>query len=303
MKRFIKNIILFGAILLGFLIVCDAITTYAFHQIQTRKYGIWNAILHDEMNADILIMGNSRAWRQYAPAIIDSILGCNTYNLGVDGSSFNRQYIRYKAYRHYQSSKPKYIIQDVGWTTTDKTFGYDREQFMPYMIYPYFRKCIVNEEPMCFGELYIPMYRYYVNNFYDELVKYEVEIYKGYAPEFGDWEGDIKDVEPFMAEVDSTTMEELYEYIEDLRNNDIQLVFVLSPVLYEEVENIILNMKEINQLFHEISEKYHIPILDYTNDTISYDPSCFYNATHLNQKGAEMFSEKVANDLQSLGIK
>ena len=303
MKRFIKNIILFGAILLGFLIVCDAITTYAFHQKRTRKYGIWNEIFHDEINADVLIMGNSRAWRQYSTAILDSVLGCNLYNVGIDGSCFNRQYIRYKMYRNYQLSKPRCIIQDVGCTTTGRTYGYDREQFMPYLMYSDFRACVKKEEPMSFGELYIPMYRYYVNNFYDEYVKFDFEVYKGYAPEIGEWEGKSEDVKPFSADVDETTMEMFDRYVNEVLNDGIQLVFVFSPVLYVEVEKKILNFNEINQLFYDISEKYEIPILDYTTDKISYDPACFYNATHLNRRGAEMFSDKLAHDLDTLGIR
>lgn len=302
MKRFIKNIILFGAILLGFLIVCDAITTYAFHQKRTRKYGIWNEIFYGEINADVLIMGNSRAWRHYSTAIIDSILGCNSYNVGIDGSCFNRQYIRYKMYRNYQSTKPKYIIQDVGCSVFGRTYGYEREQFMPYMMYSDFRECIEKEEPMSFGELYIPMYRYYVNNFYDEYVKFDYEVHKGYAPEIGEWEGKSEDVKPFLAGVDETTMEMFDRYVNEVLDDGIQLIFVYSPILYEEVEKKILNLQDIHQKIYEISRKYDIPILDYTTDKISYDPTCFYNATHLNQKGAELFSTQLAHDLDSLNM-
>ena len=122
--------------------------------------------MHTDIDADVLIMGNSRAWCQYSPLILDSILGTNAYNLGLDGSCFDRQIARYDIYRHYQATKPKCIIQNVEYFTLGKTIGYEREQFMPYMMYPYFRQRICEVEPFKKLELYVPMYRYYKNNFY-----------------------------------------------------------------------------------------------------------------------------------------
>ena len=98
MKKFIKHLFIFGIALLCFLIECDAITTYAFHHKLTRKYAVWNDIMHSDIDADVLIMGNSRAWCQYSPLILDSILGTNAYNLGLDGSCFDRQIARYDIY-------------------------------------------------------------------------------------------------------------------------------------------------------------------------------------------------------------
>ena len=42
-------------------------------------------------------------------------------------------------------------------------------------------------------------------------------------------------------------------------------------------------------------------ILDYTHNPICYDTAYFYNAQHLNRKGAEKFSRILAHDLDSLG--
>lgn len=302
MKRFLKNILIFSIALLGLLVVEDAATTYAFHKKTTRKYVVWNDIVHDNINADLIILGNSRAWCQYSPQILDSVLGTNSYNIGIDGSCFNRQLARYELYRYYIPNAPKYVIQNVEFFTLGHTVGYEREQFMPYLIYPYFREQICQIEPFSFGELYIPMYRYYVNNVYDEFTTYDFPVKKGYFGKDNKWDGSkLKETEPCIQEIDSNSLKMLIDYIEGLHEENIKLILVFAPI-YKEGLSKVLNVEEIHGLYYDLASKYNLSILDYANCWLSQDTTYFYNATHLNKQGAELFSTKLAHDLDSLGF-
>lgn len=302
MKRFLKNILIFSIALLGLLVAEDAATTYAFHKKTTRKYVVWNDIVHNNINADLIILGNSRAWCQYSPQILDSVLGTTSYNIGIDGSCFNRQLARYELYRHYIPNAPKYIIQNVEFFTLGHTEGYEREQFMPYLIYPYFRERICQIEPFSFGELYIPMYRYYVNNVYDEYTKYDFPVVKGYLGEDNKWDGSkLNETEPYIQEVDTNSLKMFIDYIEGLQEENIKLILVFAPI-YKDGLSKVLNLEEIHCLYYDLANKYNLPILDYANCWLSQDTTYFYNATHLNKQGAELFSTKLAHDIDSLGI-
>lgn len=302
MKRFLKNILIFSIALLGLLVVEDAATTYAFHKKTTRKYVVWNDIVHNNINADLIILGNSRAWCQYSPQILDSVLGTTSYNIGIDGSCFNRQLARYELYRHYIPNAPKYIVQNVEFFTLGHTEGYEREQFMPYLIYPYFRERICQIEPFSFGELYIPMYRYYVNNVYDEYTKYDFPVVKGYLGEDNKWDGSkLNETEPYIQEVDTNSLKMFIDYIEGLQEENIKLILVFAPI-YKDGLSKVLNLEEIHGLYYDLANKYNLPILDYANCWLSQDTTYVYNATHLNKQGAELFSTKLAHDIDSLGI-
>lgn len=302
MKRFLKNILILSIALLGLLVVEDAATTYAFHKKTTRKYVVWNDIVHNNINVDLIILGNSRAWCQYSPQILDSVLGTTSYNIGIDGSCFNRQLARYELYRHYIPNAPKYIIQNVEFFTLGHTEGYEREQFMPYLIYPYFRERICQIEPFSFGELYIPMYRYYVNNVYDEYTKYDFPVVKGYLGEDNKWDGSkLNETEPYIQEVDTNSLKMFIDYIEGLQEENIKLILVFAPI-YKDGLSKVLNLEEIHGLYYDLANKYNLPILDYANCWLSQDTTYFYNATHLNKQGAELFSTKLAHDIDSLGI-
>ena len=302
MKRFILNIVIFGFALLSFLIIFDAAITCAFHRNLTRQYAVWNDILHKDLDADVLIMGNSRAWCQYSPMILDTILGVNSYNLGLDGSCFDRQIARYDIYRHYQPTKPKYIIQNVEYATIGKTIGYEREQFMPYLMYPYFRNRIREVERFSRKELFIPMYRYYATNFYQNLVHKDDILYKGYNSENTPWDGSaLRNMTPFEQEVDTNTLSMFIDYIESTRRDSVNLILVIAP-LYTDIHSVVLNMDEIHRIYYDLADQFDIPILDYSDCFLSQDTTCFYNATHLNKKGSELFTLRLAHDLDSLGI-
>lgn len=302
MRRFVRHIIFFGIVLYGILLCGDAIVTYAFHQKKTRKYVVWNDMIHDRIDANLLIMGNSRAWCHYSPQIMDSILRINTYNIGINGSAFNRQYARYDISMHYISHRPKYIIQNVEFYTLEHVEGYEREQFMPYMIYPYYRRRVCEIEPFSPGELYIPMYRYYKNNFYEEFTKYDDIVYKGYLGHDFQWDGSkMRDMTVYNTKIDSTSLAMFIDYIEHVKAEGIGLLFVLSPI-YAGVTDKIQDLEELHNVYFDLAKEYDLPILDYTQWRICQDTTYFYNATHLNRTGAELFSIQLAHDLDSLGL-
>ena len=301
MKKFLLHLLSFAIVLIVILTVVDLLVTYKFHQIETRKYGVWNDMIHSTIDADLLVMGNSRAWGQYSTYILDSMLHVNSYNIGIDGSAFNRQLVRYRVYRHYQK-KPSLIIQNVEYFTLNRTYGYEREQFMPYLMYPYFRSCICKEEPFTFGELYVPMYRYFVNNVYDEYTKFDYPVYKGYGGEDKTWDGSsLATMQPYRQEIDSAVYELFIDYIEKTKNEGIQMILVFAPI-YTKVNELIINRDEIKKIYQSLSAQYDIPFLDYSDWYVSNDTTYFYNAMHLNRQGAEVFSTQLALDIDSLEI-
>jgi hypothetical protein len=51
-------------------------------------------------------------------------------------------------------------------------------------------------------------------------------------------------------------------------------------------------------LIGHFSKKYDVPLLDHSNDAMSYKTIYFYNSEHLNKTGAQLFSKKLAGDLE-----
>lgn len=305
MKQFLQTILIVLGLLLAVSIPFDYVFSNHLAHSKARKYVVWNDIIYDSVNADLLVLGSSRAWVHYDTHIMDSMLHINSYNLGIDGSAFNRQMLRYNIYSHYQKHTPKMVLINIDYRSTlGWTFGYEREQFFPYFHIRYAGKEMKGMEPFSLGELYLPMFRYYKQGVYSTFLggSYDTTIYKGYEGKVREWDGTkYLEINTFHFSKNEKTEKAFDLFLEQLKEKKVKVVFVYAPI-YIGLTKKVDNLSECHKTFQYYSDKYQIPILDYTYYYLSYDTAYFYNATHLNKTGAELFTTKLCHDLDSLGI-
>ena len=77
MKKYLINTLLFAIVCLIFAFALDTVISTRLRQNQNRIFANWNQIYNDTTDYDLVINGSSRAWVQYNPLIIDSILHIN----------------------------------------------------------------------------------------------------------------------------------------------------------------------------------------------------------------------------------
>ena len=304
MKKFLVILVIFGTGLLGLAFVADFVITKRLQKSTTRMLVVWNDIYSGNLQHDVLIMGNSRAWTQYSPQILDSILGVNSYNIGIDGSHFNRQILRYDTYRRF-NAKPKAIIQNVDFATLGVTTGLEREQFFPYFFDDTLKTESSKYEKYNIFEKYLPAYRYIGHKHMIHegirLVGDKAGLKKGYYGVDKPWDGTFfHEIIEFEHAQNSNTMSLFDQYLAKAYSENIRVIFVFAP-MYVGATKKLKNVEGMFLMFDSIAQKYNIPILNYNDDPVSYDTLCFYNATHLNRKNAEHFSIKLAHDIDSLG--
>ncbi len=302
MRHFLKQVLFYGIIISFLLISLDAFISHKLRYSNDRRFIVWTEIIEQEINANLLIMGSSRAWVQFSPKIIDTILDVNSYNLGIDGSHIDRQIMRYDFYKLH-NHKPQIILHNIDFMSVlSKKVGYEREQFFPYFANKDMMT-VINEEPFTWQERYLPYYRYY--GYQDLLRSYnhsQDSLYKGYCGQERDWNGSLfSSIDSLHFNCERTLQVMFLDYVQDVKNDSINLIFVYAPFYIEAVKKVD-NLDEMYSTFDSIAKAYDVPILDYTYSYLSYDTTYFYNASHLNKRGAELFSTMLANDLDSLGI-
>lgn len=127
-------------------------------------------------------------------------------------------------------------------------------------------------------------------------------LYKGYWNEHYEYDNSVL---AGIQHLDYTYTDEALALFENFVDREtkkgVQIVIVYAP-LYHELIHKISNFQDQFTVYGRIAEKYGIPVLDYTNDELSYSQEYFYNATHLNKRGAHIFSRKFAADLKELNI-
>ena len=309
MSKFLYKIVLFVALIFLCAIGLDTFLSWRLRTNENRMYASWNQVYNSDIDYDLVINGSSRAWVQYNPMILDSILGINTFNLGMDGSSINRQIIKYKKYSELHTT-PKYLIQNIDLGTMYATVGYEYEQFFPYffvdrdLMWDFDRY-----EHFSFAEKYIPAYRYmgYENVFleaffHDNKGHYFEFIKKGYYGISRQWDGTaLSKLDSITCSCDTSALKLFTDFISEVTSEGTKVLFVYAPIYYQAREKMV-NEREMFEMYESIANRFNIPILDYNDIPMCYDTTYFYNATHLNKIGAELFTTKLAHDIDSIGF-
>ena len=100
---------------------------------------------------------------------------------------------------------------------------------------------------------------------------------------------------------DWTKAEMLDAFVRTSCDEGIKVVFVKSPVhsaLYQ-ISDTYLS----DSVFGTIASRYQVPVLNYYTSRICMDTANFYNYTHLNKRGSELFTMELCHDLDSIGVK
>lgn len=275
------------------------------------EFEVMNDIYNSKANCDIAIYGSSRAWVHIDPNIISDSLNLTAYNFGIDGHNFWLQYLRHLDLLKY-NQKPKTIILSFDVFSLQKRVDlYQLDQFLPYMLW---NKNIENFTSSYVGfnksDYHIPLIRYAGKA---QALNTSVKILitgkgnkrlrnKGFLGNDRKWNKDFKLANSkhnsYEIEFDPKSIELFETFIQECKNMDIDLVLVYTPE-YIEGQTFVSNRMEMFKIFKDFSKKYDLTLYDYSNDDICLDRNLFYNASHLNKLGAEIFSKKFASDLKA----
>jgi hypothetical protein len=260
------------------------------------------------VDADVLISGNSRARGDFSPHIIDSILNVNSYNIGMDGLTYPVQIALYQVYLEHNKN-PDYIIQSVDDINLTKDIPRE-ESFLAYLDDPVISDLLKKYGNLKWFEYYLPfkyVYRpqalfYGVTEFLG--IHHKTSRYKGYEGLNKTWQGDfdrlkVEHPEGEFSTYDSDVWGMFEDYIKDVLNQQTGIVLVFAPQ-YIESQEYVKNREEAVSFYRNLAEKYQLLFLDYSQDSISYSKDYFYDTQHLNAKGSELFSRKLANDLKGV---
>lgn len=312
MKRLSINILVF---FVGVMLPLFALDKIVNNGLRVSKItgGNLNEIYAGNINADVLIMGPSRAKFMYSPKEIDSAAGCNSYNIGINGWPVHMEVAMYRLYTQH-NKKPKYIIYNIGWgIMVNRHDFYDYEQFMPYandsIVLEYTKNL---DGAFSISERYFPLFIY--NNHFDyilEGIKCNLKFgkratnnnYRGYKPNIGTWNGDefesVKKTQPELLnfEKNDTTIAEFKQFLQETYKDGIKVIFVYAPT-YFEATALMKNRPEMLRFFEDCAQPYGIPILDYSMDSLCKDKKYFRDAQHLNDYGSAIFSSRFGADVR-----
>lgn len=295
MKRFIGYVFLF------FIAVCciDRLAGICFDYLNSHAKGGDTAnqyYICKQSDEDILIFGSSRANHHYVPSIIEDSLNRSCYNCGKDGNGILLHYGRYKLITERYT--PKLIVYDLV-----DAFDICRNDNLKYLeqLKQYYKEAGLMElfDDVSAMERYkLPSKLYQYNTKFIQMIgdniKPQQQVIQGYKPIYGmmDYEPDA--IQSVAVEADSLKLKYIEKLIVDTQQKGIKLVFMISPFYKASSSDSYDSVKEL-------IKKYDVPFYDfYADEEMSRDKNLFSDPSHLNDKGARAFTEKVAVILNEL---
>lgn len=265
-----------------------------------QESGFQNRITYaiEKTTEDIIIIGSSRAKHHYVPDILEQQIHQTCYNAGNNGQHiFYYEAIIKSTLKRYN---PKMIILDFKFEEFSKNNdSYDRlSAILPYYkTHPELRPIIKLRSPYEKMKLLSNIYPYnssiltiFAGNM--SFNKKRKTDLKGYVPLNNTLKKSINKNSSFVKyDLDSLKIKSYESIIKECIDKKIKLSIICSPYFIKanNTECSIITGKQI-------AKKYNIPFYDYSQDSIFIgNISLFNDETHLNNKGAKLFSSLIIN--------
>lgn len=296
MKRFLIKLVLFISICIvadicvG--VFLDNLRTNAISGANKKNTHVW-----ETTNEDILIFGSSRAFNHYVPQIFEDSLKMTCYNCGEDESGIALFYSRW--YSIKQRYIPKYIIYDV---YVQDILPIGKSNYITKMK-PYYGKnylvdsLLTKEDRNVKYKILSKCYRYN-SQLYDLLLdrfRSNDILDKGfYTMNKGTLEeGKYAPVKHDNIVFDDNRKQMFEEFIKEIKGQS-KLIISISPIYKGTDEH----------LFSQIlglAKKYDVPVLNHVNDTVFTEHrEYFSNPTHMNTRGAEVYTNTIVEEFRKL---
>lgn len=312
MRRFVFHTIVFVAVIVVLAIIADVMISKGLRKTERGHFYSMNALMNQKMDADVVILGNSRASCCYNIYVLDTMLHVNSRTLGVSAQPFGVSYLRWQLY-HRNNTNPRLLIVSIDFRELRMVSnGFEKEQYYPYM-----KDTLVKPYLDLYGftwvEKHVPMFRYrgeyklmaiglceLLHIYHDRKGNY----YKGYANENTEWDGQnlrsVLSQGKVKGQCEPQAVQLLERFLQETGHEGIPVVFVYAP-LYKSLKNN-LEEEQTRAAYQNLSRKYGVPLFDFSEMEFSSDSSYFMNGHHLNKKGAVAFSQRLAQSIDSIGI-
>jgi len=312
MKKFLKKLaitlLLYYVILWGIQLFVD----YQLRNNYSSMFNEWSLITNGKLNSDLIIIGSSRALKHFDPKIFEDRLQYTSYNLGTDGGAYGFQIMKLRNYLE-NNKPPKIIIQNVDIFSMGRG---KKEIILKQKYLPYYNsienlKTLAKYDENLITEIFFPMYKY--RGYREEFImavsslttKFEnnSKEYNGYIGSSLKWDNGFekfKRENPNIFKKDfSKGFQDLLAIVEEINNTDAILFLVWSPEYYkfQEFEGPVQD--KYKKKYATLALQHdNIYFIDFTGDSLSFDTQYLYNFYHLNEKGATIFSKKVADSIK-----
>lgn len=310
-----KRLVIFCIVGLLVLFTFDWIITFGVLRSDKKQLGKVNKICAHTNEPDIAIFGSSVGEVGVNASLIAQKTKQSVYNYSLDGTPFIQYQGLLDEFNQNNKNTSTVILTETYFSLSDIKAIAEIERYIPNISNDNVYRSLHKIQPdLTWKCRYIPFYKYiavshtyYMNAFYGykSILKNtkEVDSLFGYTPVFRGWEADqdelIKNTKPFKIIIDTTIFNNYEKSIWRLKANKRNVIIILTPT-YSKISKQITDFTPLREALKTVARKTQVQFWDYTRSELCDDKSFFYNSTHLNSKGSDIFSTSLADKINLL---
>ncbi|MBS1625222.1 MAG: hypothetical protein JST83_14440 [Bacteroidetes bacterium] len=307
-QRFYIQIIIVLALATCLSSLCYYITCAGLRHSREGEPGKISFILYDTSRYEVLFTGSSRISRNIDAGLFTSKTGHSTYNAGIDGAGFatmawlTREFIK----SHHT---PRYIFINIDLYAMEVESGlFYYPMFYPYLHGSDTRALEAADKRLRRGK-WLPFCA--IADIDDYLKGVSVDALfsgngsadsifhrSGYEPIYSSTYTGQEDSMVLTFDYDVSNFARLDSLCAGCSAEGCQLFFLMSPI-YNAREMQTDNSRIFYEYLRNIEAKYNIVELNYYTDR-RFGHDMFFNRTHLNNKGATVYTGLLADTFTSL---
>lgn len=295
MKRFLKNsIIIFIGIVIS-LYLLDALYSKVYNSSSPRNKTQYILSLEKGKKLDYVFLGSSRVENTIMPSVIEDLTNKTAINLGTQAAKLDDVNIFLRLLIDKEIKIERLFVQVDYIYNHESSSSIVRSQSLPFIrsnstINGYLKRVDTNYNK----NYYIPFYKYAVNDyrlgfreFFTSAIKKKskIDFKDGFVPVFGE----IDENDTTISSLPNKIMEsnKSIKEIDSLcKANNINVTYFCAPFCTSiETNNYLTKLKAKLPNFEDFSA------------TVKQD-SLFNNCSHLNEKGALIFTKHLVEELK-----
>jgi hypothetical protein len=308
MKLFLKKIFFFCSLLI---LSSYPISSFIESQYFTEHKQHWILSLHD-YEKDYLVLGSSRSYYAIDVEYLDSLSSLNGFNIATAAGSYADNLILLQEYLAH-NKPPKFILLNIDEYSLNATEGLGEKSFH----YHEFLRLIKNPNYRSIMIDYVGIWKYLLNLWFpiSKYVEFNHLLYikpnkeiqnklinwnkhQGFLASPAFTKSDIKLRESYT-ESQPKDIKYLKELLHFSNQKNID-VFLYTPPTYLNKPSEKHHLTHQNQ-FIQIAKNTNVNYLNVNDDFPSDSIYLFDDMIHLNQAGAKLYSNLLANRFMQLG--
>jgi hypothetical protein len=309
----IKQSILFCIMLVVILVGIEWMITFGVRESHYSHYYKVNQIASHKTDPQVACFGSSVGEVSLNTTLLENRTELSVYNFCLDGTRFRQYNGLIRELNDYSVNCKLVVMAETFFSLSAIDQLTEPDRYIAHLDSDHIYQSLHDIQPGLMWKIrYVPFYKFivakqpYYRASFLGLREFRAAEFtdslKGFTPKYKEWELDLDSLNnvssPIDIHVDSATIQVYKRTIDALRRKGRKVLIIIPPIQSDGLK-LLPGLSAVRNALASLQGK-GVYFRDFSVTDISLDKRYFYNNSHVNSKGAKVFSERLGLVIDSL---